>query len=126
MASDKIKVLKSDLFSNVKGKFDVIIFNPPYLPFDNKDKDVAINGGVKGYEIIKRFLYKAKNYLNDKGFILMVFSNKTGKQEVDDIIKRKGYAHELLEKKSLPFFEELYAYKLYQGAGEVDLYIEIK
>ena len=27
-----INALQSDLFENVKGKFDLIIFNPPYLP----------------------------------------------------------------------------------------------
>jgi len=28
----EINVVRSDLFSNVNGKFDLVIFNPPYLP----------------------------------------------------------------------------------------------
>ena len=41
----------SDLFSNVKGKFDLIVFNPPYLPADERepeDSALATTGGKKG------------------------------------------------------------------------------
>ena len=39
-----INVIKSDLFSSIKGKFDLIIFNPPYLPEDrNEDKESKLN-----------------------------------------------------------------------------------
>lgn len=109
---DKLKVFHSDLFSNIKERFNVIVFNPPYLPEDKKDKDSALDGGKKGYEVIERFLREAKKYLNNKGFILMMFSNKTGRQEIDNIIKREGCTYELLEKKSLAFFEELFVYKI--------------
>ena len=38
----KIKFIVSDLFSNIKGKFETIIFNPPYLPEDVQLKDLTI------------------------------------------------------------------------------------
>ena len=108
----KLKAFQSDLFSNVAGKFDVIAFNPPYLPSEEKDADVALDGGVHGYELIELFLKGAKKHLNDGGFILMVFSSRTGKEAVDRIIKKEGYSSEMLEQKSLAFFEELYVYKI--------------
>ena len=49
--------MHSDLFSNIKGKFNTIIFNPPYLPED-EFKDKSLDGGKKGYEIIEKFLNK--------------------------------------------------------------------
>jgi len=110
--TSKLRVYESDLFTNIQGRFDVIILNPPYLPLDEKDKDIALDGGVKGYELIEMFLKQAKKHLAEKGFILMVFSNRTGKEEVDKIIKREGYKSELLGSKSLAFFEELYVYKI--------------
>ncbi len=110
-----IKVSCSDLFANVSEKFDTIIFNPPYLPSEEKDKNPALDGGAKGYELIKRFLEQAKKYLTPAGFILMVFSNRTGKKEVDKAITKQGFEFELLEKKQIAFFEELYVYKIKKG-----------
>src|SRR3989344_2491806 len=36
-----LNVKNSNLFSNVKGKFDFIIFNPPYLPEDELDSSLS-------------------------------------------------------------------------------------
>ena len=102
----------SDLFSNVKGKFDLIIFNPPYLPEekleDSKTKLVT-TGGKHGYEILKRFFKDAKKFLNKNGKILIVFSSLTNKKKVDSLIKKYGFKSKLLEEKKI-FFESLYVY----------------
>ena len=108
----KLKAFQSDLFSNITEKFDTIVFNPPYLPKEEKDPDVALDGGVEGYEVIEMLLKEAKKHLRTNGIILMVFSNRTGKKEVDKIIKNNGYKYKLLEKKELNFFEELYVYMI--------------
>jgi release factor glutamine methyltransferase len=75
----KLKVLKSDLFSNVprKLKFDKIIFNSPYLPSNKKDKfyDIAYSGGQTGVEIVNKFLRQAPNFLKKKGKIYFVISS---------------------------------------------------
>jgi len=105
----KITFRISNLFSAVKGKFDTIIFNPPYLPHDNEIKDKAIYGGKKGYELIEKFFNKVGNYLNKEGIILTVFSSLTGKNKIDEIIRKKGFHFELLVMKHL-FFEDLYVY----------------
>lgn len=68
----------SDLFENINGKFDLIIFNPPYLPDDlreSKTSKLNTTGGKKGNEIILRFLNGAKNYLEKKGIIFLITSN---------------------------------------------------
>jgi len=115
----KIKIVQSDLFMNIGGNFDVIIFNPPYLPDEKRDYDVALAGGKKGHELIEKFLHSAKYRLNQDGFILIVFSNLTGKEEVDSMIKKEGYCQELLDKKSLAFFEELYVYKITHNPSKI-------
>lgn len=103
-----IKTIKSDLFENVSGKFDLIVFNPPYLPEEeNEDLESrkATTGGERGYEIIKRFFSEASKYLNKNGKVLIVFSSLTG--DVLEIIKKHGFKFKILEKEKL-FFEEVY------------------
>jgi release factor glutamine methyltransferase len=111
LTSNKIKVIHSDLFSNISEKFDTIIFNPPYLPEekDLKIKDKALYGGKEGIEIIEKFFSEVSNHLNKDGKILMVFSSITGKSKVDAIIKKSGFKFKLLDKQHI-FFEDLFVY----------------
>ncbi len=117
-----INAIQSDLFKNVKGKFDLIIFNPPYLPEEREDlgikmtekdfnyvNDVALVGGKNGWETIDRFLKDAKNFLNREGKILLSFSSLGG--NVEKIMKKYGYKYEKLGEKRI-FFEVLYVYLL--------------
>ena len=70
--------IHSDLFENIKDTFDLIIFNPPYLPEDSeepKESQTATTGGAKGNEIILRFLKQAKDYLNQNGKIFLITSS---------------------------------------------------
>jgi release factor glutamine methyltransferase len=70
--------IHSDLFENIQVKFDVIIFNPPYLPEDSRepeDSQRETTGGKKGNEIILRFLEQAKNHLNPEGKIFLITSS---------------------------------------------------
>src|SRR3989338_1921722 len=85
----KITFKQSNLFSNVKNmKFDTIIFNPPYLPSDLKVRDITIEGGKKGYEVIEMFLSKANKYLKKDGIILLVFSSLTKPRMINKLIKK--------------------------------------
>jgi release factor glutamine methyltransferase len=108
--NNKINFIRSDLFSNVKGKFDTIIFNAPYLP-EEGTKDPALDGGKKGHETIERFLAQTKEFLARNGIILLVFSSLTNKEKVDQLIEENGYQYELLEKVHIAF-EDIYCYKL--------------
>ena len=110
----KIKAIRSDLFSNIKGKFDLIIFNPPYLPEDKrepKDSRIHTTAGKKGYELIINFLEQAKNYLKDSGKILLLFSSLSKPSVIKNKARELGYKMKLLNKKKL-FFEELFVYEI--------------
>ena len=104
-----IGFFESDLFSNVEGKFDLIIFNPPYLPDDKKFYDPALHGGKKGYEVIKRFFEDAVDYMKDDGKILLLFSSFSKKEKVDEIILGRCLDYKEIDSEGL-FFEKLYVY----------------
>lgn len=105
---DKIKVIHSDLFSNVEGVFDVIFFNPPYLPKE-EPQDIALDGGKQGNEIIILFLKQAKKHINGK--IILLFSSLSGKREIDEVLKKLNYSYKTIATKNL-FFEKLYLYEI--------------
>lgn len=106
--------IKSDLFSKVKGKFDLIVFNPPYLPEDkNEDYESRIitSGGKSGDEIIIRFLEQAKKHLEDNGEILLLISSITPFKRIEKAFKKIFYKWEVLESRRI-FMESLSVLKI--------------
>lgn len=103
----KIEFIQSDLFENVEGVFDWIVFNPPYLPSEGDADEASWAGGETGAETVRRFLHDARSHLKKRGSILMVYSDHKGLNE-DDF---RGYVVEKLDELSL-FFETLFCVAL--------------
>ncbi|HUK28066.1 MAG TPA: HemK2/MTQ2 family protein methyltransferase [Candidatus Acidoferrales bacterium] len=70
----KMKGITSDLFSNLPGRFEWVLFNPPYLPSASID-DKTIDGGRHGTAIIERFLGELPSHLSKGGTALLVVSS---------------------------------------------------
>tara|TARA_Y100000310_G_scaffold343859_1_gene453532 strand:- start:1847 stop:2353 length:507 start_codon:yes stop_codon:yes gene_type:complete len=106
-----LNVIQSDLFESVSGQFDLIIFNPPYLPEDPdepEDSRLATTGGKEGSELLLRFLENARKYLVEDGKVLVLVSSLTG--DVEELFK--GYDYKLLDSEKL-FMEKLSVYLLW-------------
>ncbi len=104
----KIKFINSNLFINIKNKFNLILFNPPYLP-SKEIKDIRTDGGKNGTEIIERFLKQAKKYLKENGKILLVCSSLN--KNIKQLFEKYQYKFKKIDEKKL-FFENLYVYEL--------------
>ena len=111
LKSKKISYLQSDLFAKVKGQFDTIIFNPPYLPQERPDRELALEGGKKGYETLVRFLEAANIFLNTDGRLLILFSSLTNKQKVEQTLTQHLFEFKELGRTHI-FFEDLFAYSV--------------
>jgi release factor glutamine methyltransferase len=99
------KVLQSNLFSKVPKtkKFDLITFNAPYLPLEERETEDSrriTTGGKRGDEISMKFLKQAKNYLNKDGKIFLLVSSLT------PLDKIKKYNPKVVAEKNL-FMEKL-------------------
>lgn len=102
--------IHSDLFEKIKDKYDLIIFNPPYLPEDAREPKSSrrnTTAGKKGNEIIIRFLQQAKNNLNKNGKIFLITSSLS--EDVD--FRNLGYVAEEIGCEKL-FFERLCIWEL--------------
>jgi release factor glutamine methyltransferase len=105
--ASRIDFQYSDLFENISGSYDWIIFNAPYLPSEGEIDEASWTGGKTGGEIIRSFLKAASDYLNKDGSILMIYSTHSG-LNTDDF---KGYSLDLLEE-TWVFFEKIYCVRL--------------
>lgn len=96
----RYNIIQSDIFSNVKGAFDYILANPPYIPIARKNKiqksvlhyesPVALFGGEDGLLYIRKFLTDAKNFLNPNGKIYMEFDS-IQKKDIERLLKKLHY-----------------------------------
>lgn len=78
----KVNFLKTDLFQNIEGEFDVIVTNPPYIPTADLDglspevkaePRLALDGGADGLTLIKKIISAAPQYLKSGGLLAMEF-----------------------------------------------------
>lgn len=101
--SQQVKVRYSDLFSDIDESFDIIIFNPPYVP-SSKKKYIDLDGGSDGNEVVHRFLEQVESYLKDEGFVL-VLTSTLGKEDLDTTLEVEEYREKNL------WFEDLKVWK---------------
>jgi len=107
-----ISFIVSDLFDKVNGKFDLILFNAPYLPVEDKIKGAEQwSGGKTGREILERFAVNVKKYLKKDGIILIVISSLTGLKETKKLFNKYGFEVGVIRKKKVPW-EVLYVLEI--------------
>lgn len=112
-AGVSIVVCESDLFEAVIGEsFDLVVCNPPYLPDEPRDPDIALDGGPEGWEFIDRFLSGVGEVLAVDGRVLLLFSSHSMPDKVALCILNHGFLSKLVAKKSVGFFEELFVVEL--------------
>lgn len=97
-----VEFLVSDLFENVEGKFDLIVFNPPYLP-SGQIEDKAVDGGRKGRMLIQKFIDNAGDYLNPVGRILLLISSLNEPEKVVEHFKKKRFKVRQVADKKISF-----------------------
>lgn len=115
--SNGVEVIRADMFGCFRPgtMFDLILFNPPYLPTSDDEKvpgwlNYAFDGGPDGRDAVNRFIDEVPEYLNRNGMVLILISSLTGIGQVKERMGTCGFEVETCDSDSC-FFEELIVLK---------------
>jgi release factor glutamine methyltransferase len=109
----KMAFIQGDLFTPLseKAKFDVILFNAPYLPADDGEATSWIGrawaGGATGREIIDRFIPEASKHLKPTGRVLFMQSTLACVDKTLTQFEEYGLKANVIADNALPFFETI-------------------
>ena len=99
----KADIRQSDLYSNVEGRFDTIVFNLPYLPENDEGMLAkAWSGGDDGMGPLPELLEKGKDHLLPGGRIVVVVSSLMDQDRLSSLLSK----YEVRELGSLHMFFE--------------------
>jgi release factor glutamine methyltransferase len=105
--------LQGSLFTPLteEAKFDLILFNSPYLPSEQGEDATWLGrawaGGTTGRQVIDRFISQALQHLEGKGEILLMQSNLANVEQTQEQFLAYGLKTETVASLNLPFFETL-------------------
>ena len=93
-----IKFIKSDLFSRIRSRYNIIVSNPPYIPSaeigtlqrEVKDHEprLALDGGEDGLDYYRRIAADAPKYLARGGMIIL----EVGEGQAEKVVQLFKYA----------------------------------
>jgi release factor glutamine methyltransferase len=110
---ERMSFLRGDLFSALDAteKFDLILFNAPYLPSEHEEGHTWIEhawtGGIGGRQVIDRFILEAPKHLKDQGRILLLQSSLSDIDETVEQFKARNLQTRVIAERNLPFFESV-------------------
>ncbi len=104
-----IRTIQSDLFERVGGVYDIIAFNPPYLPGTEADPDYdpAWSGGKDGRAVLDRFLVQFSRHLAKDGVLLLVQSSLNDPEKTDAMLSDLGFCARRVSERRY-FYETLW------------------
>ena len=97
---NRVRLFKSDIDKFSKGKYDLIISNPPYIKnIDLKylEKDVinfepkiALNGGLDGISEIRKIIIKSSELIKNGGKLILEIAYNQ-KEEVKKLLRKNSF-----------------------------------
>jgi len=115
-----VPVARGDLLSCVRGPFDLVAFNAPYLPSSEEERlpgdiDRAFHGGEGGVEVSIRFARDLPRVLAPGGRAYLVVSSRADLDALAAAIREAGLRHEKVAAARF-FFEEIAVWRITRQA----------
>ena len=99
---NKVKIIQSDMFENIMGKFDIIVSNPPYIETDiiktlseevQNEPKIALDGGKDGLRFYRNIAENAYKYLNENAFLCVEIGYKQKNKVINILEETKQYGN---------------------------------
>lgn len=100
LKTNKITFIQGDLFENIKGKYDIVVSNPPYIRTSEikslmpEVRDfmpkLALDGASDGLRFYRNITKKLPMYLESDGMIFYEIGYDQG-EKVSELLKENGF-----------------------------------
>jgi release factor glutamine methyltransferase len=103
---ERVQFQKGDLLENFSERFDLIVANLPYVSMQDRhllarevlhDPEVALFGGERGDELVRRLIERASSHLNPGGLLALEIGINQA-EALGDFLRQKNY-HDIQSKK---------------------------
>ena len=102
-----VTFIRSDLFEQISGKFDVIVSNPPYIRTDeipklmpevkNHEPVIALDGDADGLKFYRMIVGNAREFLKPEGMLFFEIGCEQG-EDVQSIFIQNGFSNVTVQK----------------------------
>lgn len=98
--ADRVEVRRSDVFDEVDGAFDLIVFDPPFRWFARRDRfETAITD--ENYEALTRFFRDAREHLTEGGRMLIFFGTSGDLAYLERLADAAGFARTVVARETI-------------------------
>jgi release factor glutamine methyltransferase len=98
--ADRISIRRSDLFAEVEGRFDLIVFDPPFRWMKPRDwAEAAITD--EDYQTLTAFFATVREHLVEGGRILVFFGTTADIGYLERLIEGNGLAFDVVSARQL-------------------------
>lgn len=96
----RFEVIKTDMFDNIHGEYDIILSNPPYIRSDvidtlmpevrDYEPRLALDGYSDGLYFYRIIIDKAREHIKDEGYVVFEIGNDQA-EDVQHLFVDSGY-----------------------------------
>ena len=98
--TDRVEVKYSDVFSDVEGTFDLVVFDPPFRWFRPRDLLEAATTD-EGYRAMTTFFRELRSHLTPGGRALIFFGTSGDLGYLQQLVADCGFASEVVAQEEL-------------------------
>ncbi len=111
--ADRVSIRESDLFAEVEGRFDLVVFDPPFRWMKPRDwAEASITD--EDYRSLTAFFAHVRAHLTEDGRILVFFGTTADLAYLEQLIEGNGLAGKVVARRELDKDGHLVEYRTYR------------